>query len=375
MKIAIFAKNEKLLKELKRTVASQEHEVAPAVVRAEKAHLGQFLKQVESDVVIVDSACGAAEDIAAIEAFNREHPGVAVLLLCPTREPDALIGAMRAGVTEVLHSPPSTVDMVAALRRIAQRRSAGATGHGRILAFISCKGGSGATFLATNLGYVLATEKKKQVAFIDLDLQYGDASCFVSGQPGKVNVADVARQADRLDAKFLASSMTRVTPNYGLLSAPEEADGALDIAPEQIERVLEVARQNHDFVIVDVERMLDAVAIRALDKAELIFPVMEKMVPFIRDAKRLVRAFRALGYGDEKIRLIVNRYEKGGEINLEELERVVGIKVYHTVANSFTDVSHSINEGVPIVKVNARNPVSRALRAIADDLTEGSRPS
>lgn len=373
MKIAIIARNDKLLKELKRIIAAQDYAVELAAVRAANQALEPLLKDLNCDAVIVDGSCQSAEDLAAIEVYTQIHPSAMVLLLSTDRQPEALINAMRAGVREVLHSPPAAADLVAALRRIEQRQASDAAGGGRILAFISCKGGSGATFIATNLGYALAVEHEKKVAFIDLDLQYGDASCFVSDHPGKMSVADLARQVERVDAKLLASSMIRVAPNYGLISAPDEAEAALDITPQQIDRLLDIARAGHDFVIVDVERVLDVVAIKVLDKADLIFPVMESLMPFIRDAKRLARVFHGLNYAESKIRLIVNRYEQRADISLADLEKTVGLKIFRTIPNSFASVAESINLGMPLVKSSPRNAVSRAIRGIASDLTENSK--
>lgn len=372
MKIALVAGNEKLLKELKRTIASQDHTVEETLVRAPGDGLAPVLKSVDGDALIIDGSCDSADDLAAIEAHVRAHPAAAVLMLSPRRQSESLIAAMRAGVREVLHSPPAAADLIAALKRIEQRHpgDSGPAGGGRILAFISCKGGSGATFLATNLGYTLAVDRKKKVLFIDLDLQYGDASYFVSDRPGKLSVADLAKQVERLDGKLLASSMITVAPRYGVISAPEEPEAALDITAQQIERLLDVARASYDFVIVDLERALDAIAIKVLDKADLIYPVMEQMVPFIRDAKRMVKAFLGLAYPKEKIHLIVNRYQRRGDISLVDLEETVGLKVYRTVPNDFSQVAESVNLGMPLMKTSPNSAVARAIRDIAGDLTQ-----
>ena len=41
-----------------------------------------------------------------------------------------------------------------------------ASNDGKVFAFLSCKGGSGATFLAANFAYVLAYEFSRRVALI-----------------------------------------------------------------------------------------------------------------------------------------------------------------------------------------------------------------
>ncbi|MEZ5610216.1 MAG: AAA family ATPase [Rhodocyclaceae bacterium] len=54
---------------------------------------------------------------------------------------------------------------------------------------MSCKGGSGASFLATNLGYALAERSGKRVLLIDLNLQFGDAVLYVSDHRPNISLA------------------------------------------------------------------------------------------------------------------------------------------------------------------------------------------
>ena len=218
-----------------------------------------------------------------------------------------------------------------------------------MLAFLSCKGGGGgATFLATNLAYALAAEEGKRVVLIDLNLQWGDAVFFLTDKRPSITLADLALQMHRVDPAFLSASLVRAHPNLGVLGAPEDPVHAMDVKPEHIELLLRIARSSFDYVILDTGRSLDAVTVRALDYADAIFPVIQLSLPFLRDGKRLLAAFKALDYPPQKVRLVVNRYEKGGEISLKDLEESLGIKAHRTIPNDYERVSQSINQGVPV---------------------------
>jgi pilus assembly protein CpaE len=129
-------------------------------------------------------------------------------------------------------------------------------------------------------------------------------------------------------------------------------------------------------VILDIGRALDPVSIKALDMADIIFPVMQLTLPFIRDAKRLLEVFRSLEYSPDKIKILVNRYEKRNEIRLEDVERTLGIQVFKTLPNSFRAVAASVNQGVPIDKLAHGNPVARSLQELAHLFaTEGESSS
>lgn len=284
--------------------------------------------------------------------------GVPVLLLCRRQDPAFLLAAMRAGVREVLPLPSDAALLQAAVGRIC-RAGPRASSRGRVLAFVSCKGGSGATFLAANLAYALAAEGRR-TALLDFNLQFGDALLFLSDRRPVRTLADLARAGSRLDATFLAASMTEVGP-LAVLAGAEDPAQAVDVLPEHIDALLALARSRYEFVVVDVGRGLDARSLRALDQADFIYPVLQITLPFIRDGRRLLEVFRGLDYPAEKVRLIVNRHEKRGDIGIDQVERTLCAPVTRAIPNHYAAAAASVNQGIPMVALARGNPISRAL--------------
>jgi pilus assembly protein CpaE len=314
------------------------------------------------DVLIIDDATVGCLD--AVEALNLRAPGVETLLISQDASAEFLMRAMRAGVREVIPTAGSPESLQAAMIRLAHKRSrqvAAPAHEGKVLAFLSCKGGSGATFLAANLAYVLASECGKRVALIDLNLQFGDAAIFVSESHPPSNLAELAQQIHRLDASLLAASMLEAAPNFFVLAAPEDPASSGDVKREHIDAIVRLARQHYDFVVLDVSRSLDGVSLQALDMADIVFPVLQLTLPYVRDGKRLLSIFRSLDYPRSKVQLVVNRYVKGGELTVQDLERAVDEKVAHIVPNSYAAAASSVNLGVPIVKASRGNPISKQL--------------
>jgi pilus assembly protein CpaE len=322
------------------------------------------------DVLVCALSPTDLQGLARLGQISSLHPAMAVVVLCDGHSAEFLLQAMRVGVREVLPSRPSKEALLQAVGRLRQTRELQAKHAGQILAFISCKGGSGATFLATNLAYALGQANKRTIV-IDLNLQFGDASLFVSGDKAAMNLGDIARQIQRLDASLLASSLLNVGPNCGVLAAPDDPTHSIDVHPDHIDTILRLARQQYDFIILDVGRSLEAVSVKALDMADTIFPVLQLTLPFIRDGKRLLNLFRNLDYPREKIKLILNRHEKktATDIRLEDLEQTMGMKIFRAIPNSYDAVAASVNQGVPIIKLNRGNAVSKSLLDLAVELT------
>lgn len=356
---------------LVKIVTDEGHEVVQSLVRDEENFLQKLLKDVSSNILIVECSENLKkQDFVELEQFITDKPQTMVLMLSEKIDADTLVAAMQTGVREVLSSKPSESDLKAALKRLSHRKtvsSADAQSQARTVAFLSCKGGSGATFLATNFAYILAEEMGKNTIFLDLDMQCGDAVYYVSPGTSKSDIIEITRHIERLDAKLLASSVLHVAPNFDLLPAPEAPDAAYSVEAHALEQLISIVRHHYDIVVLDLERVIDPLTEQALDMADVVYVVMENLLPFVRDAKRIVSKCRALGYGDRKIRLVVNRYEKNGTIDIAQIEKAVGIKVSHTIRSSFQDVAQAINTGVPIFHVNPHNAIVDVLRTMAQE--------
>jgi pilus assembly protein CpaE len=366
MKIALISPNKNHLQDMSRVLEAHSHAVT--LVDGGKSRMRAVAEQDQPDLMLVDGMCCDPNELVQVEYVTTHHPKIAVILLCATQSPEFLINSMRAGVREVLPSPVSAEALQSAVSRIATKLLGAKTkGTGKLLAFIPCKGGSGATFLATNLGFQLA--ETKSVLLIDLNLQFGDALSFVhDGQPAST-LADVAHDISRLDASFLAASSVKIAPNYSILAAPEDLTRAMEIKPEHIDAIVSLALSQYDFVLLDMSRTLDTLAIKVLDRAYRIFPVLQAGLPGLRNASKLLAVFKSLGYPGDKIEVIVNRFEKGGDISQADIQRSLGTTNLRTIPNSYKEVNASINQGDALAEVTRSNAVAKSLADFALSLS------
>jgi pilus assembly protein CpaE len=362
MKIAIISPNKIHLKDMDDLLEGQGHRVLLA--EGGKSRMRAIADAEKPDLMFVDGMCCDPDELTHVEQVTSAHPSTAVILLCSAQTPEFLINSMRAGVREVLPSPVAGPALEAAVARIAAKlaSSRGPTA-GKILALLPCKGGSGATFLAANLGYQLA--ESRSVLLIDLNLQFGDALSFVHDAKPQSTIADVAREISRLDASLLASSAVRVAPNFSILAAPEDLAQAMEVRPDHVEAILNVAVTQYDFVLLDLGLNLDPIAIKALDRAQRIYLVMQSALPSVRNAKRLLQVFKSLGYPPDKAEVVLNRYDKNSDIGLDQIRKSLGPVRIVTVANSYKEVSSAINHGEALAKSAKTSTVARQLAELA----------
>ena len=368
MKITIISPNTPHLQEMAQVLQQHSHQVR--TFEGGKTRMPAIAEQELPDLMIVDGMCCDPADLAPVEYVTTHHPRITVVLLCAQQTPEFLLQSMRAGVREVLPSPPPPQALVEAVQRIATKLqdSAPQRSQGQIMAFLPCKGGSGATFLATNLGWMLA--RNHSVLLVDLNLQFGDTLAYLhEGRPAST-LADVARDIHRLDASFLTASTVKVTPRLHVLAAPEDATHAMEVEPLHVDAILQLAATHYDFVLLDMGRVLDSLALRVLDRAQLIVPVLLPNVPAVRNAQKLLRMFHDLGYPESRLHPVLNRLDKRSDIGLPEVRKALNLaQQWHGIPDAPHEVQSAINAGVPLAEASRGSSVVRELAAWADALS------
>jgi pilus assembly protein CpaE len=367
LKLLLLAPSKDTLAALPRQLPPGGDEVETFTVVGGASQLVAEVERARPDLVVGEVPDLTESGLGGLERALTASPSTSMILLTPNRSPEFLL---RSGVREVVPTPLVDGELRDAYLRLTSRivaQRAGGGKMGRVLVFIPAKGGSGSTFISTNLGYALAA-RGQRVAVLDLNLHFGDAALFLSEQRAERTIADVAKEVSRIDATFLESSMLQVADKLWILPAPDSPESAIDVKPEAVEQIVSLARSRFDFVIVDMGRILEASTLRALDQADAIYVTVQLTLPFIHDAKRLFSLLRSLGYGREKLRVIVNRYDKGDEISLSDVEEALGVPVDQTIPNGYQAVAYSINHGVPVLKSAPRDAVAKTLAVMADRL-------
>ncbi len=332
------------------------------------------------DVLIAQETQKSPEYMNTLSQFTLTHPGVSVVISCHSKDPDLMVQALRAGVKEFLFEPFVEGEIAALVSRLGVRKSLQSqVKQGEVMAFLPCKGGSGSTFLATNLAHFLASKHQKRVLLIDLNLQFGDAAFFLMDRSPATTLAGVCGSFARLDRSFLASSVAKLPSGLDLLAAPENAADAELVKPEHIESIVALARGQYDFIILDVSRTMDAVSLKALDLADHVYPVLQLSLPYVRDARRMKEVFHVLGYkenldySENKIRWVINRSGGEGDLPVTDVNRVLG-PAFWAVPNDHKYVGEAVNQGVPIGEMAPHSASAKSLEKWSQALVSSKEP-
>jgi pilus assembly protein CpaE len=316
-----------------------------------------------SAVIITMSEANSEQALKMIEKLSSEAPQTAIISAIRNASPDLILRSMRAGAREFLRLPIITEEFKTVLDRTAEFCSVQKEApkkKGRMIAVFSSKGGCGTSFIATNLAAAL----NAPTMLVDLNLQAGDLPLFLGVEP-KYSIADMVENRARMDDSLLASYVTPHSSKLSLLAAPREADSADDIEPEHVFEALERLREAYDYVVLDPQHTFDAITLAALDQADDIVLVLTLDIPAIRSAQRALEIFDRLGYPRKKVRILVNRWSKQIDLDLQQVERFLKEKVTGFVSSDYQTAVTSINLGQPLVQSEPSSKIAVEIKRIA----------
>ncbi|WP_394764136.1 CpaE family protein [Phenylobacterium sp.] len=338
------------------------------------------VSQADADLILIDAdAWGEPQLAAGIQALTLASAPPPVLLV-GTRLPTSVVrNLLRLERSDVLDAPYSAQNIEAAIGGLMALRTPATIavpvtgGHvARCWAVTGAVGGSGATTLAIEIANQLCArqDKLKSVCLIDLNLADGSAAAYLGASPS-MRLGDLTAAADRLDVAMLQAFVSPVNDKLDLLAAARDPT-AFDAAPrEAILRMLEVACESYDWVILDMPRHRRAWSLEALCGCDEMLVVSELTVPALLAARALSDEIeRDLGSG-EKPKIVLNRLAArmfGPAPSMAEAEKCLQRKAEAGISSDWEAAAASVNLGGPIATHRPKSKIVKDVQTLVDRL-------
>lgn len=350
----------------------------PSVSAVEEAIEGQ--KRL-ADVVVLAPAVKDPDAVGLAEFVSRAAPATAVIVV-RDHAPDGLLPiAMRAGVRDLVDLSQGADELRDALHRAiewsANLRAAAPNGprpprrRGRVISVFSSKGGTGKTFLASNIAVALSRESKKDTAVVDLDLAMGDVFSFFGKEPTGA-IQDLMSLADQASEEEVRAAGSSLGPHlWGFGAAPDPATEAP--CGEAVGGLLRRLRGSFPHVVVDTPAGYSDPVLAALDVSDAVLMVTGLDIVAVRHMAVALKTLLSLDHPRERLRIVLNRADSKVGLRPEEVERVLKLKVDALIPSSRI-VPTSLNQGRPVYLAEPRSGVSRSLAELAGKLLDETAP-
>ena len=303
------------------------------------------LERLRPNVVLYDVAKvkGAIED--PIRKMRAMHAPPAVFVVDLTATPQRILAAVHAGAAEYLF-PPMAGPLQEALQKLAEeiRGQVDSQGHGRVAAFVSAKGGCGATTIAAHAAMEMVPIADGKVLLADLDLESGLISMLM-GLPTAYSVHDVVQNLDRLDANFWKGLTSEGRPGVDVLGSAPVPNYQSAPTPEQLHGVIRFLRTQYGAVVLDLGRSVTPVLMSAIENVDTLFVVTTLEVPALQRAAAMTQTLLNRGFSKEHLRVILNRMPKDPDATVDELEKMIGAPVLLSIPSDYPALYECYSEG------------------------------
>jgi pilus assembly protein CpaE len=326
-------------------------------------------RQDAPQLVIVNLDPNAQDTLRKVGSLPRQFGAISFFVMSQTMDANILMEAMSLGVKEFIPLPIPEAKFAAAVERVAQMHGMGK--RARVISFVPTIGGCGSTTTACNVAAALARTSK--TVLVDMDLMRGGVANYFDVRP-RYTIADVM-ETDKVDKQLLDNALT-VHSGSGLsiLARPDLPEDTARVNQPGLHRLLGLLSRVFDNVVIDSMMSIAPLYNTVLQASDVNVVVMQLNVPSRWNAERFVGALRRMGCESSKIKLIANRYvKKGWDIEPDEVERALGLRLSWMVPNDFKNAIAAINFGEPVVLRAPKSEMSMSLVGLADSLS-GKEP-
>jgi pilus assembly protein CpaE len=331
--------------------------------------------------LIVDLSGDPEGSIKAIEKVKQAAPFLFVMASNFHADADMAIACMRAGANEFLLQPIKRTEFRDAMARLEraphQSGGGGESKLGKVYTFLGTRGGVGTTTLAVNFVSVLAQRKQSSV-ILDLDWIGNDVAMQVGAAP-QYTLIEVAENLERMDQALFEGFVTRDPLGFFLVGPPDALENRGHFSEHQFREFATFLVEKYDSVVIDAGRAVsDDVVMAAAQVSAAIFVVIDQEFPSIRNAQRYISFLMRMGFNQDQIRVVVNRYTKKPSphiASLEQIHQTLNQPVFYGIPNSPAVIA-SINKARPFVANREQaGDLDKIFRAFVDKATGRKKES
>ena len=308
--------------------------------------LSRFLRAQGPNIVFV-SVESVTEALAAKTELEGCCPGIQIVALERTCEPQVLLEVMRSGVREFLTPPFERTLLLDSLRRVQEvleKNPVVAESTDLLYSFLPSKAGVGTSTIALNTAVALSKIDKTPTFLGDFDLSSGMVR-FMLKLDNSYSVIDAAERSDDIDEKFWPQLITS-QGSLDILHAGK-LNPNFRVEPGQMRNLLNFARRNYRVICADLSGNLERYSIELMHESKRIFLVCTPEIPSLHLAREKFQYLQSLELGD-RVSVLLNRCQKRALISASQIESLLGLPIHMSFANDYQGVTQALAEGRPI---------------------------
>ncbi len=321
------------------------------------------------DFVIIDLDSNPEYALELVESICVNDSATVIVYSSMTNQ-DQVVRCMRAGAREFLDPPFDQNKVAEALQRASAHlreivRPAKAT-RGRLMVFLGAKGGSGVTTIACNFAIALAQEPTQRTLLVDLGLPLGDAALNLGIAP-EYSIEDALKDPGQLDSTLLHDLLAKHESGVSVLAGSSRVSEAPAAPGAAVDKLVAVAREEFDYVVVDIGSRLDLMGTALFRDAYKIYLVTQAGTSELRNSSLLISRF--FSEANPKLEIVINRFEPGHPgVTEESISKALGRPVRWRIPDDY-DAARQMPNNVSALSI-ASSPFSHLMLEMTSTVVE-----
>lgn len=237
--------------------------------------------------------------------------------------------------------------------------------EGKVYTVFSTKGGTGTTFVATNLATKLAQDESARVVLMDLDFDYGGVAMSFN-LSAETSIMDAVEDTQHLDSDLMESYLEEHKSGVHVLAGNSRPDLGEYIGADQVEIIINILKQSFDYVVIDMPGRFMEPINPAFTFAHTVLLVTTPEVLALKNTGAALNVFEDLDYTMDNIKIVLNKVAFGG-ISRRDVETTLGETIFVEIPEDSRRIRKSQNEGTPYVNQYKNTAVTKAFDKILQD--------
>ena len=335
-------------------------------------NLKQAITRTHPHLVIYDTGSNLDSMRKIVATVSDEFPAIHWAVVSKMTDVDMVLDFFRMGAADYLKVPVEGEDIKRLIQKTVEREnkrdSNGNEQTHRTIALFSPKGGVGLTTLATNLAVELARNKAGKILLLDLVLQHGNVG-DVLDLPSQYSILNVIEDFERLDSNLLENSLAKHPAGFYVLPCPKQPEDEDFVSSKQMTEIFQFFKGVFQYVIADVGHEFSKIAISYLDLADMVLLVTTPDVPSLCNTRSALNTFQRLGYSQDKVKVVLNRWQMKGAIDPQTIQKNLPVGLFCRISDDQAVCLAAHNQGRPVRDVQKSGDLVKSFERLTSMVT------
>ncbi|MDX1918298.1 MAG: AAA family ATPase [Candidatus Caenarcaniphilales bacterium] len=348
--------------------------------------VGLFAKDLSIQLILVEvSRSDSSKTLEIVDLIRPLNSAAKFVPLLHDKDTDLILQLIKRSIDDILIFPLDTEELTGIIRKFSTNADGvqflpgglvSNSGHrGKIVAVTSYKGGAGVSTVTANLGFCLAEldSMRKKTLILDLANQSNHCSLLLNAE-SVLHINEICRDIGRIESAYIVSTCTWITMNLAVIGTNPEMEGVQPPEFELMQAAMKLLAESFDYMVVDVPtHTFDGRFLATIEMADIILVVSSLEIASIRDTRLYLRMLRDLGIDQNKIRLLINRYDsESGMFKMKDLEQALQNPIAFYLPNDFQVMTHAAQAGQPVLEYKPESMIAEAFADLTLGIDSGS---